>query len=395
MITATDVAAGRAATPGWGEQLLFNHAGASPMSAASLAALQEHLALESRLGPMDAADVAAPRLQQLRADAATLLNAGDDEIAFLGSGSAAFAAAWSAFTHTTPLRAGDRILVGRQEWGGNLASYQRAAARAVATVEALPSREDGSVDIEASAALLDERVRWISLTWLPANGGLIHDAAALGRVARAAGVPYFIDAGQAVGQLPVDVQALGCDVLKSAGRKHLRGPRGTALLYVRRGFLSQLEPPVVDIQSAPWEQGLREDARRFETSEQPVALRLALHQALREALALGVDAIAARVQALAAVLREQLAALPGVRMRDLGAGPRSALVSFTVDGLAAAEVKARLAARGVRVGANGVAYTPLDMQARGLDGVVRASLSWLNDEADLARLVGEVQRLSR
>ena len=387
MITAAQVTAGRAATPGWGEQLLLNHAGASPMSAAALAALQGHLALESRLGAMDAADVAAPRLQQLREDTARLLNAGGDEIAFLGSGSAAFGAVWSAFTHTAPLRAGERILVGRQEWGGNLATYRRAAERAGATVEVLPCREDGSVDAEASAALIDARVRWISLTWLPANGGLINDAAALGRVANAAGVPYFIDAGQAVGQMPVDVRRLGCDMLKSAGRKHLRGPRGTALLYVRKGFLDRLEPPCVDVQSAPWEAGLRDDARRFETSEQPVALRLALGVAVAQALEIGVEAISQRVQALAAQLRERLDALPGVRVRDLGAGPRSGLVSFTVEGEEAAAVKARLAGQGIRVGANGPAYTPLDMQARGLDGIVRASLSWLNDEADLDRLI--------
>ena len=247
MITAAQVAAGRAATPGWGEQLLLNAAGASPLSAASLAALQAHLALESRLGPMDAADAAAPQLRQLYDDAARLLNAGSDEVAVMASGSTAFGAVWSAFARAAPMRPGDRILVGRQEWGGNLASYLRSGA----SVEVLPCQPDGSVDVQASAALIDERLRLISLTWLPANGGLINDAAGLGRVAHAAGVPYFIDAGQALGQVPVDVQALGCDMLKGAGRKHLRGPRGTALLYVRRGFLQRLEPPWVDVHSAP------------------------------------------------------------------------------------------------------------------------------------------------
>ena len=351
--------------------LLLNHAGASPMSAASLAALQEHLALETRLGPMEAGDRVAPQLQRLREDAARLLNAGSDEIAFHGSGSAAFGTAWSAFTHKTPLRPGDRILVGRQEWGGNLMTYQRSGA----SVEVLPCHADGSVDAEASAALIDERVRWISLTWLPANGGLINDAAALGRVARAAGVPYFIDAGQAVGQLPVDVQALGCDVLKSAGRKHLRGPRGTALLYVRQGFMDQLAPPWVDVLGGS-----------LETSEQPVALRLALQVAIAEALEIGIDVIAAKVQGLAAQLRERLSELPHVRLHDLGSGTRSGLVSFTVEGETAPETRARLAGQGIHVGANGVPYTPLDMQARGLEGIVRASFSWLNNSTDIERL---------
>ena len=382
MIGAAQVAAGRAATPGWGERLLFNMAGASPMSAAALAALQGHLVRESRLGPMEAAEAVAPQLQALRVDAARLLNAGTDEVAVLPSASAALGAVWSALVHTRPLRPGDRVLVGRQEWGGNLATYQRAGAE----VQVLPCRPDGSVDAEASTALIDERVRLISLTWLPANGGLINDAAALGRVARAAGVPYLVDAGQALGQLPVDVQQLGCDVLKGAGRKHLRGPRGTALLYVRRGFLPQLTPPWVDVQSAPWAAGLRDDARRFETSEQPVALRLALQVALAEALDLGVGAIAARVQALAAALRDRLATLGHVQLHDLGSGPRSGLVSFTVDGETPAVTRARLAQRGIHIGANGVPYTPLDMQARGLEAVARASLSWLHDEGDIERL---------
>ncbi len=353
------------------------------MSMASLAAIRKHLDLESRLGPMDAAAAVAPQIEQLRADAARLLNAGSDEVALLGSGSAAFGAVWAALP---PLRAGDRILVARQEWGGNLVSYQRSAERAGARVEALPCLPDGRVDVQATAGLLDERVRWLSLTWLPANGGLIHDAAALGRLARAAGVPYFIDAGQAVGQLPVDVQALGCDVLKSAGRKHLRGPRGSALLYVRSSFLEHLEPPWVDVQSAPWSDGLRPGARRFETAEQPVALWLGLQPAIALALRLGADAIALRVQALAAQLRQRLALVPGVTLCDDSLGPLSGLVSFTVAGRSAMEVKAGLAVQGIRVGANGVPYTPWDMQARGLHGVVRASMSYLNTEADLARL---------
>lgn len=380
----------RADTPGWSDSLHLNHAGASPLSAASIAAIQAHLALESRLGPMDAAQAVAPRIQQLREDAARLLNADTDEVALLGSGSAAFGAVWASLP---PLRAGDRILVARQEWGGNLASYLRSAHRAGARVETMPCLPDGRVDLAATAVLIDERVRWLSLTWLPANSGMIHDAVGLGQLARQAGVPYFVDAGQAVGQLPVDVRLLRCDVLKSAGRKHLRGPRGTALLYVRRDFADQLEPPWVDVHSAPWFDGLQSGAGRFETSEQPLSLWLGLQPALALALELGVDRIAQRVQSLATQLRERLAAVPGVDMRDESAGPQSGLVSFTVKGWSAPNVKAHLAAGGIRVGANGEPYTPLDMKARGLEGVVRASFSYLNAAADVDRLAMALNKM--
>ena len=117
-----------------------------------------------------------------------------------------------------------------------------------------------------------------------------------------------------------------------------------------------------------------------------MALLLALQVAIAEALATGMATIAGRVQALASRLRERLAELPHVRLHDLGSGPRSGIVSFTVEGEAATATRARLASQGIHVGANGVPYTPLDMQARGLDGIVRASVSPLNDESDIERL---------
>lgn len=266
----------RAQTPGLGSAVHFNHAGGSLLPRASMEAVRDHLALESTCGPMEAAARVADRLDAVRRNAATLIHAEPDEIALTGSCSSGVGSFFSSFA---PLQPGQRILVGRQEWGGNLATFERAAQRAGARVEAIPSRADGSVDAGALAAMIDERVRLISLTWLPANGGLINDAAAVGAVARQAGVPFFIDAAQALGQIPVDVRELQCDVLVAPGRKHLRGPRGTGLLYIRRNFLQQLDPPWCDVFSAPLSDGrfvLRDDARRFETSEKPVALWLAL-----------------------------------------------------------------------------------------------------------------------
>lgn len=384
----------RTGTPGLSAGVHLNHAGASLMPAEALAAIHQHLAFESRVGPMEAALLVAPQRDSVRRDAASLLNADQDEIALMGSASSAFGA---CFASMPMLQKGDRILVGRQEWGGNLASYYRAAQRAGARVELIPSRQDGGVDPAALAACLDHRVRLISLTWLPANGGLINDAAAIGAVAKAARIPYLIDAGQALGQLPIDVRALQCDVLIGACRKHLRGPRGTALLYIRRAYLAQLEPVWVDVSSAPFNDGrfaMRADARRFETSEAPVALQLGLGASIALALTLGPLNIAAQVAQTARALRERIAELRGITLRDLGQpANQSALVSFSVAGHAADSVKSALAKSNIYVSANGVPFTPLDMQARGLDSVVRASVSYLNTTEDVDKLVAALERL--
>ncbi|OXC88928.1 aminotransferase, partial [Achromobacter sp. KAs 3-5] len=290
-----------------------------------------------------------------------------------------------------------RILVGRHEWGGNLAAMRLIAQRAGATLETIPSDDSGCVDPQALEAMLDDRVRLIALTWLPANGGLINPAAAIGRVARKHDIPYFVDGAQAVGQIPIDVRQVDCDVLSGAGRKALRGPRGTGLLYVRREFLDRLTPAFVDTHSAPLgvdgEPVLRADAARLESAENSLALRCGLANALREALDLGLDTIRATIDATAQALRAELAAIPGVSMLDQGR-EQSGLVAFNLAGHDAADVQRALAAQGITIGSNGVPYTPLDMQARGLDRIARASVSYLTSSDEIDRLLQALRKLA-
>lgn len=384
----------RAETPGCSLVTHFNHAGASLAPLTVVDTITSHLQREAMHGAMEAGAAAAEQVEAARQAAAELLGGSSGEVAFTGSGSAGWGAAFAALP---PLQHGDRILVGRQEWGGNLATMQRAAERAGARVEVIPCAADGSVSPAALADMIDARVRLVALTWLPANGGLINPAAAIGRITRAAGVPYFIDAGQALGQLPIDVKALGCDVLKGAARKYLRGPRGTALLYVRRDFLERLQPAYCDVLAAPWTADgyrLRDDTRRFENGEVSVALLLGLGAALRHALALGIEPIRRRIDLLAQMLRSKLETLDRVRLHDLGS-EQSGLVSFTVDGIAPTEVRRLLALKKINVAANGIGYTPLDMLARGLQDIVRASVSYFNTEQEIDQLVHAVDVLAR
>jgi len=187
----------RAQTPGTHTTVHFNHAGASLPSSATIRAIVEHLEREARLGPMEAAAAAGDEADQARSLAAALLNASPDEIALTGGNSQGWGAAFAAIGNW---RRGDRILVGQHEWGGNLATMSLSTQRHGVSIEVIPSGNSGAVDPNALAAMLDERVRLIALTWLPANGGLINPAGAVGRVARSHGIPYFVDAAQAVGQ---------------------------------------------------------------------------------------------------------------------------------------------------------------------------------------------------
>ncbi len=387
-----DVARARAETPGTRHVIHLNNAGAALPPQPVIDAVAGHLDLEARIGGYEAAARNASRLERTYDAVATLLNASREEIALVESATVAWGMAFNALSFSP----GDRILAARAEYSANIIPFLQAARRTGAVVEVIPNDERGQTSVEALEAMIDGRVKLIAITHIPTNGGLVNPAAAIGRVARRHGIPYLLDACQAVGQMPLDVEELGCDFLSATGRKFLRGPRGTGFLYVRKDWLDRIEPHTLDLYGAtlvaPDRYEMRPDARRFEMWESNVAARIGLGVAVDYALSWGLEAIRDRAFALADGLRAQLAAVPGVTVHDLGA-ERCAIVTFTVDGAASARVKAALGEQGINLSVSTASSTRFDMDARGLTDLVRASPHYYNDEEEVERLVKAVRAL--
>lgn len=383
----------RADTPATSRITYLHNAGAALMPTPVVAAMKQHIDLESEIGGYAAADRESDRLEAVYGSVARLLNGAPDEIALVENATVA----WQMAFYALPFRAGDRILTAEAEYAANYVAFLQVAKRTGAVIDIVPSDASGELDTDALEYMIDERVKLIAITWVPTNGGLINPAASVGRIARAHGIPYLLDACQAVGQMQVDVEAIGCDMLSATGRKFLRGPRGTGFLYVRRATLQRLEPPMIDHFAAPWvsrdEYRLRDDARRFETWENNYAARLGLGAAVDYALEIGIAPIEQRCRVLAGRLRGGLAALPGINIRDLGRAP-GAIVSFTLDGHEADAVVAGAAAAGITIGASDPSSTRIDAELRALPHVVRASPHYYNTEAEIDRLIGHVASLA-
>ncbi len=305
--------------------------------------------------------------------------------------------AWDMAFYAFRFAPGDRILTGRAEYASNWIALRQVANRTGASIEIVPDDEHGQFDVGALARLIDDRVKLVSLVHVPTQSGLVNPAAEVGRVTRAAGIPFLLDACQSVGQMPVDVQAIGCDILSATGRKFLRGPRGTGFLYVRRGLIEQLEPPFLDMHAAEWQRdgsyAIRDDARRFENWESYVAGKVGLGVATDYAVAVGVDSIWERVRTLAGRLRSGLGELPGVTVADRGA-VLGAIVTFSVHGRSAAAVRDALAAERINVSVTEASAARLDLDPRGIVDLVRASVHYFNTDEELDRLVERVAALA-
>ncbi len=390
-----DVAAVRADTPGTDHVIHFNNAGAGLMATPVLDAVTSHLRLEAEIGAYEAHDRARDAFENTYRALAKFLNCGADEIALMENATVAWQAAFYGLA--AGFKAGDRILTAEAEYASNYIAYLQVARRTGAVVEVVPSTPEGELDVAALRRMIDGRVKLIAITHVPTNGGLINPAAAVGEIAREHGIPYLLDACQSAGQVPLDVEEIGCDALSVTGRKYLRGPRGTGFLYIKRSLIERIEPPMLDLHGAVWTAAdsykLRDDAKRFENWEFNVAGQIGLGVAVDYANALGQDAIFARIRQLANRLRGELAEVPGVTLRDIGR-EKGGIVTFTVDGVQPVELKEKLRADAINCTASKVSSTRLDMTKRGLDAVVRASVHYYNTEDEIARFCAAVARLA-
>lgn len=391
---AIDLARVRRDTPAAAHLVHLNNAGAALPPQPVLDVQLAHLRREAEIGGYEAAEEAQERLEGVYDSLARLLRCDRSEIALVENATVA----WDMAFYALKFAPGDRILTAQQEYASNYIAYLQVARRTGAIVEVVPSEPTGELSVDALERMIDGRVKLIAVSHVPTNGGLVNPAEEIGRVARAHGIPFLLDACQAAGQMPLDVNALGCDLLSATGRKYLRGPRGTGFLYVRRSILERLEPPFLDLRSATWvgpnRYVMRADARRFENWESNIAAQLGLGVAADYALEIGLDAIAARVTALAADLRARLSAIDGVTVADAGKR-RCGIVTFAVAGVPAEEVARRLRERRINTSVTTPASTLIDATARKLPDLVRASVHYYNSEDEIAACAAAVQEIAR
>jgi selenocysteine lyase/cysteine desulfurase len=372
----------RRETPGCQHVLHFNNAGASLPPKLVIDTIKQHLDLEATRGGYEAYHLAEEKNAHFYENAALLINSSSEEIAFMENATRAWSMAFSSFKFNR----GDKILTCVSEYASNYMALLHQAKHNGIKIEIINDDASGQIDLNDLRSRIDAKVKLIAITHVPTQGGLINPAAEVGKIAKANKIPYLLDATQSVGQMPIDVDTIGCDFLSATGRKFLRGPRGTGFLFARKDFIERYDPPFVALQATNWiadnEYIITKNAVRFETWEQSIALKIGLNAAIQYALKLGLAAIWERIQYLSSLLRQKLSQINSIELRDLGI-KQCGIVTFTSSKKSPQEIQQYLSTKCINVSIPLQEYARLDLAKRNLEALVRASVHYFNTESEI------------
>jgi selenocysteine lyase/cysteine desulfurase len=395
-IASAELTRWRSDTPGCVHRNHLNNAGAALMPTSVIDAIYEHIRLESEIGGYEAEAERQDAIAAVYDEIGSLIQAPARNMAIVANATDGFTRSMSAFD----LRRGDIIVTSNCDYVSYQITFLSLVRRLGVEIRHAPDLPEGGIDAGAVREMLRrERVRLVHVSWVPTNSGLVQDVAAVGVVCEEAGVPYVVDACQAVGQLEIDVAAIRCDYLSVTARKFLRGPRGIGFMYASDKALARGDHPLfVDMRGAKWvdvdRYELVDGAQRFEDWEFPHALVLGLGAAARYARGVGVGPGGRRAAELAARLRRELAEIDGVRVLDRGPqGAQCAIVTIDVRGWDANRLVAALSQRGINTTASLRWYGLIDFTKKGTTSALRLSPHYYNTEEEITSAIGAVREI--
>ena len=293
---------------------------------------------------------------------------------------------------------GDVAVVTELEHHSNFVPWQYMAQRTGADFRMLRIDDNGELQLDSLDELArDGQVKVVATNLVSNSLGTINPVEKLSAWAHEHGAIMVVDAAQAAPHHPVDVQALGCDFLALSAHK-MCGPTGVGALWGRRGLLESMEPfnfgghmiSKVRFEQTTW----GEVPHKFEAGTMPIAEAVGLGAAIDYLTAIGIEAIEAHEQELAAVALERLGEIPGVVLYGPPADRRAGIVSFNVEGIHPHDIAQVLDSEGVAIRAGHHCCQPL-MTRLGVAATNRASFYLYTVPEEIDRLVDGINKARR
>lgn len=381
--------------PYYGNKIFLNNAGSSLSPNVVTKKIQAFLHQEELFGGYKLEDIQAKQIAAFYKETAKLLNSKAQNIAFAHDATDAYIKALSSI----PFKQGDVIITSSNDYASNQIQFISLQERFGIVVKRIASLSTGDIDMDHFQKLLQEKTPiLVAVTHIPTNSGLIQDVAAIGEICEQHGILYLVDACQSVGQIVVDVQKIKCDFLSATGRKFLRGPRGTGLLYVSDRILqSNMAPLLIDGWGAKWTDlnqfEMKTSAKRFETWERSYALMVGLTEAIRYANEIGMDIIEERNTQLQSRLRDNLSTIKGVTVYDKGTRLGN-LITFKKAGISLEDLKEHLDDNEVYYSVSTLEWGLIDFKEKGVEWVIRLSPHYFNTLEEMDKVASIVAALN-
>lgn len=346
----------RAEFPSCAHIVHLNHAGLAPLPARVGRAIEAFAASAVMLDPSTSGEW-TERAEAVRRDAARLLHARAEEIAFVQN----TAAGLSLIALGLSWREGDNVVAIADEYPSNI--YPWLGLRRWGVETRLAERTDARFGVDELRPLVDARTRIVTVSAVDWQSGFRCDLAAIAQFCRERNVLLCVDGIQGVGALDIDVHALGIDCLAAGGHKWLLAPEGCGVLFVADRVLDRIDPVVLGWKSVkdsdrylPYRFELRDDAARFEPGSPPHLGIHALGSAIELLLEIGVRAVETRIFQLTTFMAEELRRRDAVLLSPWGDSERSGIMTFNLgdpetlhDRLARAGVVVRVRMGGIRL----------------------------------------------
>ena len=375
-------------TPGTSFHIHLNNAGASLPPSPVTEAIQQYLTEEALHGGYEVAAERATEINGFYSVCAKMLNAKARNIAFAGSATEAYNKALSSI----PLETGDVLLTTDDDYSSNQIAFLFLKKRFGIKVIRAAKLPEGGVDVQSVEELIKEHhPKLVAVTHVPTNSGLVQDVESIGQLCNAHEVWYLVDACQSAGQMPLDVDKIGCDFLSATMRKWLRGPRAAGFLYVSdRALDAGLEPIYPDLSGAEWtsanEYDYHNNAQRFGYWEKNFALMLGSKVAIEYAIDLGLENIEQQVNILAGYARTQIANLTGWQVLDKGKNKCGILTAHHRSG-SPSTFSTALTNASINAGFARTTNAVIDFTEKEVDWALRVSPHYYNTREELDSLV--------
>ena len=289
---------------------------------------------------------------------------------------------------------GDEVIISAMEHHSNIVPWQMAANRKGIRIKVIPINDKGELLIDEYKALFTDRTRLVSVTHVSNVLGTVNPVKEIIGIAHEHGVPVLIDGAQSAPHMPIDVEELDCDFFAFSGHKTY-GPTGIGVLYGKEVWLDRLPPYQGGgemIQHVSFEKTTyNELPYKFEAGTPDYVGSHALAVAIDYLSALGMDNIQEYERSLTSYAMQQLQEIEGMRIYGT-ADNKDAVISFLVGDIHHLDLGTLLDRLGIAVRTGHHCAEPL-MHRLGIEGTVRASLSFYNTREEIDALAAAINRL--